>query len=145
MPDLSVATNAAAPQQAIQQLKIGDRVATPTSDGKVQLTSPDGSSVKMEIDKFKQYLIEHQKEVSITNPIGDTTSFKSRENAEEAEPKKRGMSTLSKLIILAGLVGVGIWQRKNISEYWKKAVDFVKGLKGKASADVLEPEVKSAV
>lgn len=129
MVDVKAATNPVA-----QSLVIGDKIATPTADGKVQLASKDGKDkVSLDIDQFKKYLQEHQSELAASNPIGDTTSFKSKKADEatetNAEPKKGGLSKLSKLIIAAGLATVAVIYRKNLSAFFKGIVEKFKGSK----------------
>ena len=123
---------------------IGDKIATLTAGGEVEVTSKDGSKVSMDVEQFKAYLIKNAKVLNATNPIGDTVTFRgnaSEEIAEtEAEPKKSGLSTLSKLILTAGVVGVGIWQRKNISKLCKNIFEKFKGT-GKEAGEKIASEL----
>lgn len=127
---------------------IGTTVATPMQDGKVKLQdSKSGATATVEMEDFKNYLIANAPKA----PQGDSVSFsgKTSEGAEEAaEDKKSGAGTALKVVGGLALVGVAIWKRKEIGEYAKKAIDYLKGkfgngAKDTAAADTLEHAKKA--
>lgn len=107
---------------------IGDKIITPTKDGKVQIQSVNGGdAVSMEMEEFKQYLMKNAQKTQ--SNAGDTVAFKGNgPNDEDCdEPKeKKGLHTGTKLILAAGLIGLAIWKRNKISEYYKKFMDIFK-------------------
>lgn len=117
-------------------LVIGTTVATPTQDGKVQLhDSKTNQTATVEMEDFKQFLIANAPKMQ----QGDTTSFTSKTaeaGGEAADDKNSGAGSVLKVAGSLALVGVAIWKRKEIGEYAKTAVNYLKGKFGKGGKDV---------
>jgi len=135
--------NVAAP--AVQPIVIGNKLITPSADNKtVKVSEKDGSNAQsMDLEAFKKYLEAHKEEIIAASKqnAGDTVNFKGSEEAHEAEHEKKGLTTGTKLLIGAAIIGVGIWQRKNLAKGW----EALKGLVSKKPAEtVVENAGKTA-
>lgn len=113
-------------------------VATQAGDGKINLASADGKDVQsMDVEKFKAYLAERAKagELQMTPPTqaGDKTSFKGKEEETAEAPEKKGISIGTKLLTGAALIGLGIWKKDKVAEYWGKLKGLINKTGGEAA------------
>lgn len=120
-------------------LIIGDTVATPTSDGRVNLQNQSGASATVEMEEFKRMLLASAQKA----PQTDTTSFSANEPDVAPAPEQKGVSA-GKLFAGVALLAVGIWQHKNISKYAKQAFEYLKGKFGTVEKEVEETVANKA-
>lgn len=99
----------------------GNVTATPTAEGKVNLEQ-NGKNQTIEMKEFEQFLIANAPKIQ----QGDTTSFSGEKNVAPDPSEKKSGTNMLKLLGLAVITGIGIWQRKNIMEFGKGLIQKMK-------------------